>query len=120
MEIDNTTPAPKPIRIAPSGVTKPQAGVTATRPATAPAAAPSTLGLPLRHQCTVIQVSAPTAAARFVATNALAARPPAESAEPALKPNQPNQTSAAPSTTIVMLCGSVVASGATPMRRPRT
>src|SRR5271165_1922784 len=99
------------MRIAPAGVTKPHAGVTATSPATAPAAAPSTLGLPFRHQWMVIHVSAPMAAARFVATNALAASPLAASAEPALNPNQPNHTSEAPRTTIVMLCGSVLRSG---------
>ena len=32
------------------GVTKPEAGVIATRPATAPAAAPTTLGLPRDDQ----------------------------------------------------------------------
>ena len=45
-----STPPPRPIRIAEVGVTKPAAGVIATRPATAPAAAPSTLGWPLCAQ----------------------------------------------------------------------
>src|SRR6266550_5466354 len=86
--------------------TYPEAGVMATRPATAPAAAPSTLGAPLCSQETVIQVSAAIAAAVLVTTNALAARPPAVIALPALKPNQPNQRSDAPSTVMVASCGS--------------
>src|SRR5438093_2035957 len=92
------TPAPNPIAIADDGETKPEAGVIATNPATAPAAAPSTLGCPCRSQLTVIQVSAPIAAAMLVTTNAFAARPLAPSALPALNPNQPNQRRPAPST----------------------
>src|SRR5438093_10929526 len=95
------TPAPKPIRIADIGVTNPAAGVMATNPATAPAAAPSTLGWPLWAQATVTQVRAPIAAAVFVVTNATAARPFAARALPALNPNQPNQSRPAPSTVIV-------------------
>src|SRR5919198_98848 len=87
--------------------TYPEAGVMATSPATAPAAAPSTLGAPLWIQLTVIHVSAAIAAAVFVTTNALAASPPELIAEPALKPNQPNQRSDAPSTVIVASCGSM-------------
>src|SRR5437879_13814070 len=84
--------------------TKPDAGVIATRPATAPAAAPSTLGAPLCIHDTVIQVSAAIAAAVFVTTNAFAARPPAVIALPALNPNQPNQSSAAPRTGTAASC----------------
>src|SRR5438067_13097611 len=98
------TPAPKPIKMADIGVTKPAAGVMPTRPATAPAAAPSTLGWPLCAQATVTQASAPIAAAAVVVTKALAARPIAASALPALKPNQPNQSSPAASTVIVRPC----------------
>src|SRR2546427_12268243 len=76
--------------------TKPDAGVIATRPATAPAAAPSTLGAPLCSHETVIHVSAAIAAAVLVTTKAFAARPPAGIALPALKPNQPNQRSGPP------------------------
>ena len=47
------------------------------------------------------------AAAMLVTVKALAARPPAVSAEPALKPNQPNHSRPAPSTTIGTSCGSV-------------
>jgi hypothetical protein len=44
--------------------------VIATSPATAPVAAPRTLGAPLWSQDTVIQVSAAIAAAVFVTTKA--------------------------------------------------
>ena len=46
------------------------------------------------------------AAAVFVTTNALAASPPAVSAEPALKPNQPNHRRPAPRTVIGTSWGS--------------
>src|SRR5690348_5121096 len=78
----------------------------ATRPATAPAAAPSTLGWPLCAQETVIQVSAAMAVAVLVTTKAEVAKAPEVRAEPALKPNQPNQSSEAPSTVMVASCGS--------------
>ncbi len=71
----------------------------ATRPATAPAAAPITLGFPEKAQLMPTQVRAAAAAELLVTTKALAARPPAAPALPALKPNQPNQSRAAPSTT---------------------
>src|SRR5262249_13956061 len=88
-----------------SGVTKPDAGVIATRPATAPLAAPSTVGLPRPSHSAAIHESAAAAVAVLVATKALVARPVAASALPALKPNQPNQRSAAPTSTNGMLCG---------------
>ena len=50
-------------------------------------------------------VAAP--AAVLVTRRALAARPPADSADPALKPNQPNHSRPAPSTVIGMSCGSM-------------
>src|SRR5438477_12581521 len=112
-------PAPKPITIAPITLTYPEAGVMATRPATAPAAAPSTLGCRLWYQLTVIQVSAAMAVAVLVTTNALVARVPAVTALPALKPNQPNQSRLAPRTVIVASCGSDF-SLPNPRRRPRT
>src|SRR4051794_39190400 len=101
------------------GLTKPAAGVIATRPATAPAAAPSTLGWPLCAHATVTQVSAPIAAAVFVVTKATEARPFAASALPALNPNQPNQSKPAPRTVIVRSCGSIF-SRPRPTRCPRT
>src|ERR1700675_3065429 len=74
------------------GVTKPAAGVIATRPATAPEAAPSTVGLPRELHSVSIQPSAAAAAAVLVVVKAWAARPLAPSALPALKPNHPNQS----------------------------
>ena len=65
-----------------------------------------------------IQVRAAAAAAVLVTTKALAARPPAARALPALKPNQPNQSRAAPSTTYVTSWGSM-GSRPKPMRRPK-
>src|SRR5919197_5128483 len=112
-------PAPRPMRIEAETSTYPDAGVIATRPATAPAAAPRTLGAPLWSHDTVIQVSAAIAAAVLVTTNAFAARPPAVTALPALKPNQPNQSSDAPSTVIVASCGSI-GSRPKPTRLPST
>src|SRR5437660_1873622 len=99
--------------------TYPDAGVIATSPATAPAAAPRTLGAPLCSHETVIHVSAAIAAAVFVTTNAFAASPPEVIALPALKPNQPNHRSDAPRTVIVASWGSS-ASRPYPTRRPRT
>src|SRR5207237_8096428 len=96
---------------------KPAAVGIATRPATAPAAAPSTLGRRCTAQLTVIHVNAAIAVAVLVLTNACAASPPEVRAEPALKPNQPNHRSAAPSTTMVISCGSI-ASLPKPLRLP--
>src|SRR5215210_7742822 len=98
-------PAIAPTRIAATGPTKPAAGVMATSPATAPEAAPSTVGLPRAIHSVNIQPSAAAAAAVLVARNALAARALASSALPALKPNHPNHSRAAPITVIGRLCG---------------
>src|SRR5215510_1150906 len=90
-----------------TGPTYPEAGVIATSPATAPEAAPSTVGLPRVVHSVNIQPRAAAAAAVLVARNALTARPLASSALPALKPNQPNQNSAAPITVMGRLCGCI-------------
>ena len=79
----------------------------ATSPATAPEAAPSTVGLPRIVHSVNIQPSAAAAAAVLVAMNALAARPFASSALPALNPNQPNHSRAAPITVMGRLCGCI-------------
>src|SRR3954452_1653338 len=91
-------PPARPITIAYIGEVKPAAGVITTRPATAPEIAPSTVGLPLLIHSMSIQPSVAAAAARCVVTNALLAKPPADRAEPALKPNQPTHRRAAPMT----------------------
>src|SRR5262249_47124170 len=93
-----TTPALKPITTAASGVTKPDAGVIATRPATAPEAAPSIVGFPVLIHSAIIQPNAAVEAAVCVAMNALDARPFAPRADPALNPNQPTHNIAAPIT----------------------
>src|ERR1700675_4359304 len=98
-------PATAPITIAAMGVTKPAAGVIPTSPATAPEAAPRTVGLPRELHSVNIQASAAAAVAVFVVRNAWAARPLAASALPALTPNQPNQSRLAPITVSGRLCG---------------
>src|SRR3954469_5595 len=85
-------PATMPITSAPVGLTKPEAGVMATSPATAPETMPSTDGLPRVIHSANIQVSAAAAAANGVPAIAMPAAPWAADAEPALKPNQPTQS----------------------------
>src|SRR2546426_8345595 len=91
-------PARAPMTRAAMGVTKPAAGVTATRPATAPEAAPSTVGLPRELHSVSIQPRAAAAAAVLVVVNAWAASALAPSALPALNPNHPNHSRLAPMT----------------------
>src|SRR5262245_60520929 len=89
------------------GATKPDAGVIATNPATAPLAAPRTVGFPWPAHSANIQASAAEAAAVLVAVKAEAASAFEASALPALKPNHPTQSSAAPVSTKGMLCGGI-------------
>src|SRR5689334_19265670 len=114
-----TAPAMRPIAMAPIGLTKPHAGVMATRPATAPDAAPSVVGLPNLSCSTSSQPRTAAAVATVVLVNATAARSLAASAEPALKPYQPNHSSEAPSSTNGTLCGRPVSFGQ-PLRLPST
>src|SRR4028119_782839 len=74
-------PATTPISSAEPGSTKPDAGVTATRPATAPEITPSTLGLPLGGHSANIQARAAPGAHTRVTTPALPPR-----ATPARRP----------------------------------
>src|SRR5271156_5343115 len=97
------TPAAMPITSAPPGSTKPDAGVMATRPATAPDAAPSTDGLPLAIHSANIQPKAAAAVAICVTVIAMPARPFAAVADPALKPNQPTHSNDAPITAYATL-----------------
>ncbi len=99
-------------------MTKPDAGVIATSPATQPEMAPSMLGLPASIHSTAIHASVAAAAPKWVATNALVARPLAASALPALKPNQPTHSKAAPIVLITRLCGFIALLG-NPIRLPR-
>src|ERR1700736_2869370 len=57
------TPAATPMMTAGVGITNPEAGVIATKPATAPEAMPSTLGLPLTVHSMNIQATAGAAVA---------------------------------------------------------
>ena len=68
------TPAIKPMNSADMGCTNPEAGVMATRPATAPEIAPRSLGLPLWIHSAMVQPRAAAAAAKWVLTKALVAR----------------------------------------------
>src|SRR5271166_787977 len=92
------TPAATPMMIEDPGSTKPDAGVIATRPATAPEMQPSTEGLPLAIHSANIQPSAAAAVAICVTAIAMPARPLAATADPALKPNQPTHSNEAPIT----------------------
>src|SRR5579875_1815117 len=89
----HTMPAAMPISSAGPGSTKPDAGVIATRPATAPEAAPSTDGLPFAAHSAKAQARAAPAVAICVTAMAIPARPLAANADPALKPNQPTHSS---------------------------
>src|SRR5215831_12848314 len=102
-----------------NGLTKPAPGVIATSPATAPLAAPSMVGLPEWFHSANNHVSAAVAAAVLVVTNAFAARPLAFRALPALNPNHPTQSRAAPITAKGRLCGTINSVGK-PRRLPIT
>src|SRR5467141_4314338 len=82
-------PAMAQVKKAPTGPTKPAAGVIATRPATMPEQMPSRLGLPLTIHSVSVHATPATAVPNNVLKNAMPAAPVASSAEPALKPNQP-------------------------------
>src|SRR5439155_10632358 len=71
------------------------------------------------NHSTAIQPSSAAPVATCVLTNAIADSPFAASAEPALNPNQPNHSSAAPSRTIGTLCGLNFSLGQ-PTRLPNT
>ncbi len=90
------TPEARPITSAPIGPAVPAAGVMATRPATTPDAMPRALGLPWVIHSANIQARAAAAVAIWVTSMAIPAVPLAAAAEPALKPNQPIHSMAAP------------------------
>src|SRR5213596_1613696 len=96
-----------PITTAPRAVTKPQAGVITTNPATAPEQKPSTLGLPRKIHSAIGQTKEATAVARVVVVNALAATTSAATALPALKPYQPTHNIPVPIMHSTMLCGGI-------------
>src|SRR5690606_9526263 len=86
----------RPMASAPEGATKPAAGVMPTKPAIAPEQAPSKEGWPLLIHSPKAQATTPMAAANMVLKNASVAFSLADKAEPALKPNQPTHSRAAP------------------------
>src|ERR1700729_1260198 len=90
------TPAAIPMANEPIGPTKPDAGVMATRPATAPEQMPRTVGLPRIIHSKIIQVKPAVAVAGCVTSIAMPAWIPALTADPALQPNQPTHNSEAP------------------------
>src|SRR5579862_16177 len=94
-----------PMASAGIGPTNPAAGVIATSPATAPEIAPSALARPFLIHSATLQLIAAAAVAKCVATNALVANAPAESALPALNPNHPTHSRHAPITLSTMLWG---------------
>src|ERR671918_623495 len=93
--------------IAPIGETEEQDGVIATRPVTMPEAPPSEVALPSRIRSVISQPRLAAPVATIVLTQTTEAVLPAETAEPALKPNQPNHSNPAPSMTRVRLCGRI-------------
>src|SRR3989449_3272881 len=101
------------------GPTYREAGVIATRPQTAPTAIPTADGFFFLTQSVSIQLTAAPAAAKFVTTSAFTAKAFAARALPALKPNQPNQSTEAPKMTYGMLFGRL-SKRSIPWRRPMT
>src|SRR5690606_7624203 len=82
------TPEASPMTMAPLTPTEPQAGVIATRPATAPEAAPSIDALPRSTASMADQDNTAAAVAISVLMKARVAPEVASRLEPALKPNQ--------------------------------
>src|ERR1700733_1472892 len=99
------TPAMRPIHKAEMGVTKPEAGVIATSPATAPEIAPRAVQRRWRTHSAALQPTAAAAAPKCVATNAEVANVPALKAEPALNPNHPTHNRQAPTKLSTTECG---------------
>ena len=94
-------PASNPMTTPPIGPTNPHAGVMATRPDTAPDAAPNIDGLPLLIHSPKVHAMVAAAVASNVFMKANAAPPLASKFDPALKPNQPTHSSDAPIIVIV-------------------
>ena len=73
------------------------------KPATIPVAIPTIVGFPPLIHSIAIQVKAPVAALICVTNIAIPANPSAAHELPALNPNHPTHSMAAPVTTIVLL-----------------
>src|ERR1700744_6066958 len=101
-------PARRPMMRAPVGSTKPEAGVIATRPATAPEIKPRIEAFLAMIHSMNIQASEAAAVAIWVAAMAMPALTFEVTAEPALKPNQPTHSNEAPITERTRLCGDIL------------
>ena len=97
-----------PIKILEPTDTNPAAGVMATKPTTAPMQAPKAEGFLPTNPSKKIQVIMAAADAVFVVKNACAAISLAPNAEPALNPNQPNQSMPVPNITNGIFAGACV------------
>src|SRR3954471_13815856 len=95
----DTTAATAPMKIETGTDTKPAAGVIATNPTTAPIQKPSADTFLPRVTSNNTHERPAVAAAMCVTAKADTANGPAPQAEPALKPNQPNQSNAVPNNT---------------------
>src|ERR1044071_845396 len=113
-----SAPARTPSGTAELGRMKPHAGVTTTRPATAPEQKPSTLALRRVRYSSAAQVNEATPVASVVVVNALAATPSAATALPALNPYQPTHSMPVPTMQSTMLWGCIDSFG-NPSRLPR-
>src|SRR5690348_16358951 len=107
-----------PMITEPLAVTKPQAGVITTRPATAPEQKPRMLGLPRVIHSIIGHTNEATAVASVVVMNALAPTTSAATELPALKPYQPTHSIPVPIIQSTMLCGGI-GSFPNPSRLPR-
>lgn len=87
--------------------TKPAAGVMATKPTTAPIQNPNTDGFLPRKTSKNIQDKPAAAAAVLVVAKAETDNALAPNADPALKPNQPNQSKPVPISTYGILAGGI-------------
>ena len=85
--------------------------MTATTPAIAPDAMPSSEGLPFTAHSTNSQEIVAAAVATMVLTKASAVVPVDSRLEPALKPNQPTHSSDAPIMVMVSECGGIGSRG---------
>src|SRR5262245_66425652 len=103
----HTMPAVAPIAIEPLGPTQPHAGVTATRPAIAPDAAPSIVGAPRVAHSLKVHATVAAAVASSVFAKTWPANPLASRFDPTLNPNHPTHRSDAPIITIGTLCGMI-------------
>ena len=85
---------------------KPPAGVISTQPTMIAVAAPIAVTLRPRIRSSANQVISEQAGVSSVLTKARTLASPTPRPLPPLKPNQPNQSRPAPSSTYIALCGS--------------